>query len=165
MTAEEFSVLLNRFAVRPIPSTTIRHVYLWHGDTVALRAILPPNLAQELALYTLTTTLPRTPFAADEARRVLSTAIRLWLRERMSHSSAQQVVVVTGASLLARYSVPVNDFFQIAGETCMVIVVVSPVETDFQSPRPLPSYVEVRPHATLEYLQSTLGASAYIGAS
>jgi hypothetical protein len=163
MTHDEFTDLLARFVQRPVPAVTGRHVYLWHGEAVALRSLLPSGLAVWLDLFVLAASLSRTPFAADEARRVLHSAIRDWLRKEAPAPGIQQVVVVTGNSLLMRYRVPLDAFFQASSESRLFVFAVSPQEATFQPCYPLPAYVVLHPAATFDYLKANLGEGCVIG--
>lgn len=163
MNRTEFAALLAQLAERPVPPLVDRHVYLWHGDLADLRDLAPVGLASELDLYALTTTLSKTPFALDEARRLLQASIATWLREHAPAPGAPQVVVVTGNSLLQRYRVSLDAFFQASSETRLIVFVVSRRETDFRPVRPMPAYVEIEPSATFEYLRTKLSDHALIG--
>ena len=163
MVLDDFKTLLSNFSKRPVPPIADRHVYLWHGELSALRGLLPPGLSMTLDLFDMTRSLQRTPFSIDEARRVLQTAIQSWLDHRAPLSGTQQVVVITGAALLARYRAPINAFFSSAGESQMFVFVVPRHETALQPRGSLPGYVDFSPHATLEYLQTKLGDQATIG--
>lgn len=164
MELSNFRTLLTNFAQRPMPPIAGRHVYLWHGELAALYALLPSGLGIHLDLPELARSLARTPSAADEARRLLQAAIQSWLENHAPPTGAQRVVVITGAALLVRYRVPLNAFFDWAGETQMFVFVLPPHETAFRPQRPLPPYVDFNPHATLHYLQTKLGDQATIGA-
>jgi hypothetical protein len=164
MELDDFKSLLARFAQRPVPPIAGRHVYLWHGELPALQALLPSGLSAHLDLWELARSLPRTPLAVDEARRLLQAAIQSWLENHAPPTGAQRVGVITGAALLVRYRVPLNAFFDWAGETQMFVFVLPPHETAFRPQRPLPPYVDFNPHATLHYLQTKLGDQATIGA-
>jgi len=163
VTYDEFANLLSRFAQRPIPAVQGRHVYLWHGELAALRTLLPPGLAVDLDLYALAKELQRTPFSTDEARRVLQTAIANWLRQYLPAPGKQQAVVVTGNSLLRRYRVPLSEFFQATSESRLFVFAVSPRETAFQPPQPLPGYILLQPSSTFDYLKTNLGERFVIG--
>ena len=163
MNRIEFAALLAQLAERPVPPLVDRHVYLWHGDLADLRGLAPAGLASELDLYALAATLSKTPFALDEARLQLRTSIATWLREHAPAPGAHQVVIVTGNSLLQRYRVPLDAFFQASSETRLIVFVVSRRETDFIPVRPMPAYVEVEPNSTLEYLRTKLSDHALIG--
>jgi hypothetical protein len=163
VTYDEFATLLTHFAQRPVPAVYGRHVYLWHGEMTALRALLPTGLAVELDLYALAGELQRTPVSADEARRVLQTAIANWLRQHLPAPGEQQAVIVTGNSLLRRYRMPLGDFIQAASESRLFVFVVSPQETTFQPRQPLPGYVLLQPSATFDYLKTNLGERFVIG--
>jgi hypothetical protein len=163
MNSMEFAALLAQLAERPVPPLIGRHVYLWHGDLADLRGLTPVGLAIELDLYTLAAALSRTPFALDEARRLLQASIASWLREQAPAPGVPQVVMVTGNSLLQRYRVPLDAFFRASTETRLIIFVVSRRETDFRPVRPLPAYVELEPNASFEYLRTKLGDYAVIG--
>jgi hypothetical protein len=163
MNRIEFAALLTQLAERPVPPLVDRHVYLWHGDLADLRDLAPVGLAAELDLYALAATLSKTPFALDEARRLLQASIATWLREHASSSGVPQVIVVTGNSLLQRYRVALDTFFQVSSETRMIVFVVSRRETDFRPIRPMPAYVEIEPSSTFEYLRTKLSDHAYIG--
>lgn len=165
MEPNDFRSLLARFAQRPVPPVAGRHIYLWHGELAALRAWLPPGLDAHLDLWDLARSLPRTPLAVDEARRVLQTAIMGWLASHPPPAGAQRVVLVTGAPLLARYRVPLNAFFNWAGESQMFVFSLPLHETAFQPRRPLPPYVDFDPQAALAYLRTKLGDPAIIGAA
>lgn len=163
MNRTEFVALLAQLTERPVPPLVDRHVYLWHGDLADLRVLAPIDLASELDLYALATTLSKTPFALDEARRLLQTSIATWLREHAPAHGTPQVVMVTGNSLLQRYRVSLDAFFQASSETRVIVFVVSRRETDFKPVRPMPAYVEVEPGATFEYLRTKLSDHALIG--
>jgi len=163
MNSMEFAALLAQLAERPVPPLFDRHVYLWHGELVDLRGMVTTGLTTELDLYALTTVLSKTPFALDEARRLLQSGIATWLREYAPAPGAPQVVVVTGNSLLQRYRVPLDAFFQTSNETRLIVFVVSRRETDFRPVRPMPAYVEIEPSATFEYLRTKLSDHALIG--
>ena len=165
MTPESFAQLLNNFAGRPLPPLEGRHVYLWHGEESALRLLLRPGLEILLDLYALTMRLERTPGETDEARRLLQTAVSDWLRAQSPSPGSQKVIIVTGGSLLARYRVSLDNFFQVSSESRLVIFVVSSRETRFQSSKPLPAFVTLQPTATFAYLQTAVGANATIGVS
>lgn len=164
MELDDFKSLLARFAQRPVPPIAGRHVYLWHGELPALHALLPPGLSIHLDLGELARSLPRTPLAVDEARRVLQAAIQAWLDNHPPPVGSQRVVVVTGTALLARYRVPLNAFYNWAGEAQMAVFVLPVYETAFRPQRPLPPYVDFNPRATLDYLHTKLGDQATIGA-
>lgn len=163
MQTDQFNDLLANFTRRPVPPVTGRHVYVWHGELAALKAALPGGLAVELDLYALAATLSRTPYALDEARRVLLAAVQAWLRDYMPAAGQRQVIVVTGCTLLARYRLSLESFFQASGDARMIVFVVTPTETDFNPVRPLPPYVTVQPAATLDYLRATVGEPAIVG--
>ena len=163
MVLDDFKTLLSNFAKRPVPPIVDRHVYLWHGELSALHALLTPGLSTTLDLFNMTRSLQRTPFAIDEARRVLQTTIQSWLDRQAPLSGTRQVVVVTGAAMLARYRVPINAFFNSAGESQMFVFVVPRYETALQPQGSLPGYVDFNPQVTLEYLQTKLGDQAIIG--
>jgi hypothetical protein len=164
MEPDAFKSLLARFAQRPVPPLAGRHVYLWYGELPALHALMPSGLSVHLDLWDLARSLPRTPLAVDEARRVLQAAIQPWLEDHAPQAGVQRVVLVTGATLLARYHVPLNAFFNWAGEAQMFVFVLPPHETAFRPQRPLPPYVDFNSRATLDYLQTKLGDQATIGA-
>lgn len=163
MNRTEFAALLAQLTERPVPPLVDRHVYLWHGDLADLRDLAPIGLASELDLYALATTLSKTPFALDEARRLLQTSIATWLREHAPAPGTPQVVMVTGNSLLQRYRVSLDAFFQASSETRLIVFVVSRRETDFKPVRSMPAYVEIEPSATFEYLRTKLSDHTLIG--
>lgn len=163
MTPESFAQMLHNFANRPLPPLEGRHVYLWHGEESQLRLLLRPGLDMTLDLYDLPARLPRTPHAIDEARRLLHTAISDWLRAQAPSFGSQQVVIVTGSSLLARYRVSLDIFFQASNESRLFIFVVPLRETRFLPRKPLPAFVTLQPTAIFAYLQSAIGVSATIG--
>jgi hypothetical protein len=163
MNRMEFAALLAQLAERPVPPLVDRHVYLWHGDLADLRGMVPIGLASELDLYTLAATLSKTPFALDEARRLLQANIATWLREHAPTPGRPQVIVVTGNSLLQRYRVSLDALFQASSETRLIVFVVSRRETDFRPVRPMPAYVEIEPGATFEHLRTKLSDHAYFG--
>jgi hypothetical protein len=162
MTQTEFLNLVSRFANRPLPALNGRHIYLWHGQLNRLEAAIPPGLSTtRINLHHLVSTLPRTPRAHDEARRLLARTIQQNLPERLI-SNNQQIYIITGCDLLSRYQLSLQSFFQLASETQMVILVVPLSETQFQPVVPLPGYVELDAAAPFEYLQTALGSRATI---
>ena len=163
MNRMEFAALLAQVTERPVPPLVDRHVYLWHGDLADLRGLTPIGLSTELDLYALAATLSKTPFAPDEARRLLQASIATWLREHAPALGSHQVVVVTGNSLLQRYRVSLDAFFQSSSETRLIVFVVSRRETDFRPVHPMPAYAEFEPSATFEFLRMKLSDHALIG--
>lgn len=165
MTNSEFFQLLERFASQPIPALSIRHLYLWQNRLDRLMTAMPPNLAAHMDMYALAATMVRRPNAFDEARRVIQSAIELWLHDYANDARQQQVVVVTGVSLLARYRVPLDRFAQAASDRRMIVFVLPASETAYQPPRPLPTCIQVNPAAQLGYFQATLNPTAIVGAT
>jgi hypothetical protein len=163
MNRMEFAALLAQLAERPIPPIADRHVYLWHGELAGLRRLAPGGLVNELDLYGLAADLPKTPFALDEARRLLQSSIVTWLREHAPLSDGPQVVVVTGNSLLQRYRVSLEAFFQASSEKRVIVFAVSGRETGYAPPRPMPAFVECEPTATFEFVRTKLSERALIG--
>lgn len=163
MHTDQFTDLLASFAQRSVPPLTGRHVYVWHGEPAALRAMVPGGLASELDLHSLAAGLSRTPYALDEARRVLQAAVQTWLRDHAPAAGQRQVIVVTGCGLLERYRLPLDAFYQASGDTRMMVLVVTPAETAFDPRRPLPPYVIVQPAAALAFLRAAVGEPAVIG--
>lgn len=161
MTRDEFLDLLSRFAERPLPALTGRHLYLWHGSVEHLRAVVPGNVAQTLDLHTLAATMPHAPRSIDAARRLLRDALRSQLAE-LPTLDRQQVLVVTGCDLLSRYRVSLRPLFEIASEQVMVVLVVSPDETHFRPAEPIPDYVSLDPDAPFDYLKGVVGEKAVI---
>jgi len=163
MNRIEFAALLRQVSERPVPPLADRHVYLWHGDLTDFRDLAPAGMAVELDLYTLTAGLPRTPFALDEARRLLQTNIATWLQGHTPPPDTAQAVVVTGNALLQRYRVALDAFFQASSESRLIVFVVSRRESDFVPARPMPAYVDLQPGATFDYLRIKLSDRALIG--
>lgn len=163
MTPPEFADLLARFAQRPILPTSERHLYVWTGEAAALSALMPSDLGVELDLCALCASLPRRPNATSEARRLLREAIRAWLGRNALPPNRQRAIVVRSNSLLARYQVPLDAFYQASSESCLVVFIVSSQETSFSPAHPLPPYVSFQPGMTLAYLRSSLGDAAVIG--
>ena len=161
MNQDEFLDLLSRFAERPMPALTVRHVYIWHGSLGFLTKALPGHVSQGLDLHALAAALPQAPSSIDGARRLLHQAIRDQLTSLTSEDH-QQVLVVTGCDLLSRYRVPLRAFFEIASEHTAIVLTLPPAETNFQPSVPLPEYVSWNPHAPLNYLCSALDKGAVI---
>ncbi len=156
MTKSEFAQLLQRFAVQPTPATVAeRHLYLWTDDLDPLVAIAPAGICAYLDMGDLAAILVRRPNAIDEARKVLQGAIQLWLHDHRVQME-QQVVIVTGVWLLARYKPSLHALVQTASDRCMVVFVAPHAETGFTPMRALPPYIAIRPVSLLEYVQATL---------
>ncbi len=161
MTHDEFLDLLARFAERPLPALTGRHVYLWHGELEGLTSALPGNVPHELDLHDLAANLPRAPRSIDAARRALLHALRSQLGE-LPATERQQVLPVTGCDLFSRYRVPLRPFYEIVSEHFMVVLVLPSAETRFQPAEPIPDYVFLDADAAYEYLRSAVGAESVI---
>ncbi len=186
MTPDDLRQTFERLARGPAVATmSPRHLYLWHGDLAALENLVPPVLLQRLDLYALTGQLPRTPYAVDEARRVLRAQIERELRDqitsvRQAHRHAchestlaveprheysrwqdrrasQQVLIVSGCSLLARYGVPLQPFYAFVSDSRAVVLVVSREETEFVPPAGLPDFVRLAPATTFVALSQVVG--------
>jgi len=155
VSESEFVSLIVRFAESPFPAVSRRHVYLWHGDLGRLLAAIPAVARRRLDLHALAGTLPRAPYALDEARQLLRRAVQQQLDE-LREPGRQQILVVTGTDLLSRYRVPLAPFLAAASEHLLVILVVSASETAFESSLSLPDYVSLNTGAPLEYLLGAL---------
>lgn len=163
MTRDGFVQLLARFAKRPIPSTEGRHVYVWLGSLDDLTASAPRGLVQVLDLHDLCRTLERTPNTTEAARTVLKNAISGWLEREFPKDERQRVLAVTGCDLLMRYQVPLSQFVQLASESKLIALIVSPDDRAYKPLKPLPAYVHLQTDATLSYLKSHLAENAVIG--
>ena len=161
MNQVEFLDLLSRFAERPMPALSGRHVYLWQGYLDPLSRALPGNVSRGLDLHALASSLPQVPRSIDAARRVLLQAIRSQTSYLLP-PDRQQVLAVTGCDLLSRYRVPLGSFFEIASEHKAVVLILPPVETHFQPSAPLPEYVSWNPRAPLDYVCHALDKGAVI---
>ena len=144
MNPSEFLALTARFAERPFPAQVGRHVYLWHGKTEALLVAIPGTALCTLDVHRLAAGLSRAPRSLDAARRLLRRTLRSRLQELVS-PHGQQVLVVTGCDLLSRYRVPPALFFEWASERTMIVLILSPDESCFEPPVPLPGRSEHRP--------------------
>ena len=157
MTPDDLRQTFERLARGPAVATMgPRHLYLWHGDLAALENLVPSVLLQRFDLYALAGQLPRTPYAVDEARRLLRAQIERELRDQITRAS-QQVLIVSGCSLLARYGVPLQPFYSFASDNRAVVLVVSREETEFVPPAGLPDFVRLAPAATFVALSQAVG--------
>jgi len=165
MTPDDLRRTFERLARGPAAATIgPRHLYLWHGDWAALESLVPPTLLQRFDLYALAGQLPRTPYAVDEARRVLRTQIERELRDQITsvrqaqdRRASQQVLIVSGCSLLARYGVPLQPFYSFVSDNRAVVLVVSREETELVSPTGLPDFVRLAPATTFVALSQVVG--------
>ena len=161
MTEYELLDLLGRFAERPVPSLTGRHVYLWHGAASRLADRVPSSVVATLDVHGVASDLSQSPRSIEAARRLLLKAIRSQLSDTVA-LDRQQVVIVTGCDLLSRYGVPLQPFFEIASESIAIVLTVSSTETSFHPSEPLPEYVSFSPNAPLDYLRRAVGERSVI---
>jgi hypothetical protein len=167
MKLSELIEMIDHFAQSPIPSLHGRHVYLWHGSATSLKTIIPPIAQEWLDLHSLTTHLPRTPRANDEASKLLRREIESVLQRIRSSEDRQKIIGITGCDLLSRYKVSANPFFTVASERTMVILVIESIETHFRlSPSViLPEYVNLDTAAPFRYVQAMIGEAATVNIS
>jgi hypothetical protein len=157
MSPEDLRALLERLAHGPtVAIHGGRHLYLWHGEPGSVEEMVPPALRRRLDLYDLAGRLPRTPYADDEAQRLLGAGIERELQALMAHPS-QQVLLVGGCSLLARYRVPLQPFYAFVSDRRAVILVVARQETEFIPTAALPEFVHLDPAATFVALSGAVG--------
>jgi hypothetical protein len=157
MTPDDLRQIFERLARGPAAATRgPRHLYLWHGNLATLERLVPPALLQHFDLYALTRRLPRTPYAVDEARRVLRTQIERELRDQVTHAP-RQVLIVNGCSLLVRYGVPLQPFYSFASDSRAVVMAVSREETEFVPPAGLPDFVRLAPATTFSAPSQAVG--------
>ena len=165
MTPDDLRQIFERLARGPTAATIgPRHLYLWHGDLAALENLVPPALLQRFDLYALAGQLPRTPYAVDEARRLLRAQIEQELRDQITsvrqaqdRRTYQQVLIVNGCSLLARYGVPLQPFYSFVSDSRAVVLVVSREETESVPPVGLPDFVRLAPAAIFAALSQAVG--------
>jgi hypothetical protein len=157
MTPDDLRQTFEQLERGPAAATQgLRHLYLWHGDLATLERMVPPALLQHLDLCALAEQLPRTPYAVDEARRMLRTQIERDLRDQATRSP-RQVLVVDGCSLLARYGVPLQPFYSFVSDSRAVVLVVSREDTEFVPPAALPDFVRLAPATTFAALSRAVG--------
>ena len=157
MTPDDLRQTFERLARGPTAATQAgRHLYLWHGDLAALENLVPSALLQRFDLYALAGQLPRTPYAADEARRLLRAQIERELRDQVACAS-RQVLIVDGCGLLTRYGVPLQPFYSFVSDSRAVVLVVSREETEFIPPAGLPDFVRLAPATTFVALSQAIG--------
>ncbi len=164
MTKAELLDLIARFSREPVPALVGRHVYLWHGTWKDLERIIAAETVVHLDLHELAATLERTPRAEREARRLLRRSLQKALISQFA-PGRQQVFVVTGCDFLSRYQVSSTPFFEIASESQMVILTLSPDESGFQPAGPLPDYVSLDATAPLAYLRNAVGSASVVNAT
>jgi hypothetical protein len=152
MRLSEFEELIATFSTRPRPG---RHVYLWHGNEIELRAKLPPRIIQSLDIVDRTASTQPLASAPSEAAEQLRRLIVQELQDLRSKLTSPIILAVTGCHLLARYRTGIGMFFQYyVSDGAMVIFSVP----EQGSPIPnLPSYVEFEPQAVSEYLARLIG--------
>lgn len=157
MTPDDLRQTFERLARGPTAATQAgRHLYLWHGDLAALENLVPSALLQRFDLYALVGQLPRAPYAADEARRLLRAQIERELRDQVARVS-RQVLIVDGCGLLARYGVPLQPFYSFVSDSRAVVLVVAREETEFVPPAPLPDFIRLAPATTFAALSRAVG--------
>jgi len=165
VTPDDLRQTFGRLARGPTAATIgPRHLYLWHGDLAALENLVPSVLLQRFDLYTLVGQLPRTPYGVGEARRVLRAQIERELRDQITsvrqaqdRRASQQVLIVSGCSLLARYGVPLQPFYSFVSDSRAVVLVVAREEAEFVPPAGLPDFVRLTPAATFSALSRAVG--------
>lgn len=157
MTPDDLRRIFEHLTRGPVVATAGgRHLYLWYGDPKRLEEMIPPALLQRLDLYALTSSLPRAPYAADEARRLLRDLIEQELRAR-AMPDACQVLVVSGCNLLARYGVPLQPFYAFVSDSRVVVLAVAREESEFLLPQRLPDFVRLAPTETFVALSRAVG--------
>jgi hypothetical protein len=157
MTPDDLLQIVDRLTHGPVvPTAGVRHLYLWYGDPDRLEEIIPAPLLQRLDLYELVRRLPRTPYAADEARRLLREQIKQELHARAT-SSDRQVLVVSGCNLLARYNVPLQPFYSFTSDHRVVILVVPRADAEFPPPPRLPDFVRLATTVPFDALSQAVG--------
>jgi len=162
LTPDGLQALIERLAQGPVVATEAgRHLYLWHGDPEVVQKMVPPSLRRYLDLRVLVRQLPRTPYAADEARRLLRAEIERKLREQMTHP-LHQVLLVSGCGLLARYRVPLRPFYSFVSDRRVVILVVPRQESEFIPPAELPGFIRLDPAATFTALSRVVGEQSIV---
>jgi len=162
MTPDELRHTFEQLARGPAAATrTPRHLYLWHGDVSALERLVPPALLQRLDLYALAARLPRTPYAVDQARRLLRAEIERQLRDQAARA-LRQVLVVNDCSLLARYGVPLQPFYSFVTDSRAVVMAVSRAESELVPPVALPDFVRLAPKTTFDALSRAVGERSVV---
>lgn len=162
MKHSEFLEFLARFAIRPIPATFNRHIYLWLGEVDELISECPTGFMQRLDLCALCKDMTHTPLGDKAAGRELSEAIENWLHTNFPTGSQQQALLVEGLVLLYRYHIPISVFIQLANERNMVILVLSTLDVNFRPAKPLPSYVQFSPYSILKYVTLEIPEEAIV---
>jgi len=157
MRLSEFEELIATFSTKPRPG---RHVYLWHGNEIELRAKLPPRITQSLDIVDLAASTQSLASAPSESAEQLRRLIVQELQELRSKLTSPIILAVTGCHLLARYRTGLGMFFQYyVSDGAMVIFSVPEQGSSIPN---LPSYAEFELQATSQYLASLVGGENLI---
>lgn len=150
MNRQEFQAVLEGFLKAPSP---YRHLYVWHGESDQLAALLPPAKTASLDLFDLAANLTRQPLAHEEAQRALTEALRAAVqRWATTEAQVRPVLLVQGSQLLARYSVSLAALYETMTVGMMVLLLCSSADTSYDPAGRLPPYVQCDPAAPLNYL-------------
>ena len=157
MRLSEFEELIATFSTKPRPG---RHVYLWDGNEIELRAKLPPRITQSLDIVDLTASTQSPDSAPLEAAEQLRRLIVQELQDLRSKLTSPIILVVTGCHLLARYRTGIGMFFQYyVSDGAMIIFSVPGQGSSIPN---LPSYAEFESQAASQYLASLVGGENLI---
>ena len=162
MNRNEFFEFLARFAVRPIPATLNRHVYLWVGEVDDLLSKSPTGLIKKLDLHVLCGSLNKNPSGDKAAGRELSDAIDEWIFREFPANQRQRALLVTGLDLLYRYRLPLSNFIRLANENAAIILGLSALDANFYPHKSLPNYIKFSPYAILKYVSLEISEEAIV---
>jgi len=163
MTFQDFKKFVEEFKTRPIPG---KHVYVWNGDANSLLEFLGEETREELDLSsdieigTASDEVSEGALGRSIEKKLESRLSELYAEVQKRHS--QQVLVVTSASILARYRIGLTVFFNhYLGDHTMVAFVVPKAKA--MGDLNLPTYVRYNPNETLKYFSALAQPENVVG--
>lgn len=155
MMLDNFRKMIAAFKSRPVPG---KHVFVWNDEKAQFFELVGKDLIMELDVAAAT---QFTESEVDEMsiRRKIEKTLQAKLSslyEQVCKEDKQQLLVVTSASILARYGVGLTAFydFYLGDRTMVVFIVPKPKNMDFLI---FPEYVRYDPEGTLKYLANLAG--------
>lgn len=153
MNPSEFSEIVRGFLEHARPG---RHLYIWYGEEQNLLSRLPTSNIRTLALIDCFSNLVANSLNRETQRRQFVRILNENVERIFSAQDGEpSILVVTGASLLARYG-GANVFFNFVNDKRMVVLQVSPEHVDDETLEKLPAYIQFKPRIGLETLKHVL---------
>lgn len=160
MKIKEFILLAKDLQNGPIPG---KRIFVWNDDIEELYEYLPNKIIKELNISQLP--LSKENLTNDvNIQKDIKKALNRELENYLSQLNGQQILIVYGTELIARYNIGLRSFYDYyIGDKTMVVLINPFIHLENIQSFISHDYVEINENATLRYFHNILEDENFIG--